>query len=68
MSSTRNRHASLMRSPAPYAAVKATAAARPLIAASTCATSLPLKITGCLRGTFGQGIRSASFARSSVTP
>jgi hypothetical protein len=34
----------------------------------TCATSLPLKITGCLRGTFGQGIRSASFARSSVTP
>ena len=42
MSSTRSRHASLMRNPAAYAAVSATPGA-PLTAARTFSTSLPLE-------------------------
>ncbi len=68
MSSARSRHASLMRSPAAYAAVKITAATRLSIAARTSSTSLPLKTTGCFRGTFGQGSRAATSGRLSVSP
>ena len=68
MSSARSPQVSLMRRPAAYAVSAAIAGTAPRTAASKFFTSLPLRMSGCLCGTFGHASLSAISGRSNVTP
>jgi len=70
MSSGRSRHASLIRRPAPYAAIGTTAEIwlADIAASKSRSTSERLRMSGFVCGTLGHGIFFTTSSRSSVTP